>query len=265
LSSRSVPTAGVLAAALLAGCGGSSRSAVPPSGPSVKTESGIARPYGRGTSAVWVLTPKHGKPTSVVVYIHGWTASEPFLWHQAWFDHVLRDGSAVIFPVYQLTGDEGELIVSQYELRKGLRTGFEALDRPGLPVVVVGYSVGGALAFYYGADAGAWGLPRPRAVYSIFPIDPFTFDPGLATLDSPPAVPTLVLVGDRDTTVGRVGADTFWKWLRPVPRTLKTYRLLHSDPKGLWFDHESLPSSEYLPKMQRVFWTPLDDLLAAVR
>jgi hypothetical protein len=77
-------------------------------------------------------------------------------------------------------------------------------------------------------------------------------------------VPTLVLVGDKDTTVGRIGADTFWKWLGPLAPNLKTYRLLHSDPKGLWFDHESVPTSEFDPRAQRVFWAPLDELLTQV-
>jgi pimeloyl-ACP methyl ester carboxylesterase len=253
------------AAELLVACGSSDRPKVPQNGPTVKTEFGIARPYGRGTSAVWVLTPKHGKVRSVVVYIHGWTATSPFLWHQAWFDHLLHDGSAVVFPVYQLTGDFDELVTSPYELRNGLRTGFRALGKPDLPVVVAGYSVGGALAFYYGADAGEWNLPRPRAVYSIFPFDPILIDPGLANLATPPAVRTLVLVGDKDTTVGRVGADTFWKWLAPLPRSLKTYRMLHSNPKGLWFDHESLPTSEFDSRMQSVFWGPLDALVSEAR
>jgi hypothetical protein len=65
--------------------------------------------------------------------------------------------------------------------------------------------------------------------------------------------------------VGRIGADTFWKWLAPVAPELKTFRLLHSDPDGLWFDHESLPTTEFNVEMRRVFWGPLDDLVAEVR
>jgi acetyl esterase/lipase len=258
-------TAILSATGVLVACGSPARPQVRQTGPTVKTEFGIARPYGHDTSAVWVLAPKEGKVRSVVVYIHGWTATSPFLWHLAWFDHLLQRGSAVVFPVYQLTGDGNELVTSLYELRKGLRTGFRALDRPDLPVVVAGYSVGGALAFYYGADAREWDLPRPRAVYSIFPFDPILLDSGLVNLARPPAVRTLVLVGDKDTTVGRIGADTFWKWLAPVSPRLKTYRLLHSDPKGLWFDHESVPTSEFDSRTRRVFWAPLDALVAESR
>jgi acetyl esterase/lipase len=253
-------TTGVLVA-----CGGSDRPTIPQSGPTAETAFGLARPYGRGSTAVWVLTPKKGRVRSVVVFIHGWTANTPFLWHQAWFDHLLQDGSAVVFPVYQVTGGDEEFVTSPYDLRDGLRAGFTVLGKPDLPVVVAGYSVGGALAFYYEADAGEWSVPRPRAVYSIFPSDPILIDPGLVHLAAPPAVPTLVLVGDKDSTVGRIGADTFWTWLSPVPRELKRYRLLHSDPNGLWFDHESVPSSQFNLGMRRVFWEPLDELVAEVR
>jgi acetyl esterase/lipase len=258
------PAAILAAAALLVACGGSKAPAVHQSGPTTATEDGIARPYGQGESAVWVLTPKRSKVHSVVVYIHGWTATSPFLWHQAWFDHLLERGSAVVFPVYQVTGGEDEFVTAPYYLRDALTTGFLSLGKSNLPVVVAGFSVGGALAFYYAADAGEWSLPRPRAVYSIFPSDPVLIDPGLVNLAPPPAVPTLLLVGDKDTTVGRIGADTFWKWLAPLRPSLKTYRLLHSDPRGLWFDHESVPTSEFDPRTRRVFWAPLDELVARV-
>ena len=259
------PRVAVLAAAaLLVACGGSNAPTVRQSGPTIATEEGIARPYGLGQAAVWVLTPKHGKVRSVVVYIHGWTATSPFLWHQAWFDHLLERGSAVVFPVYQVTGGEDEFVTAPYYLRDALTTGFRALGKSNLPVVVAGFSVGGALAFYYAAGAGEWNLPRPRAVYSIFPSDPVLIDPGLGKLAPPPAVPTLLLVGDKDTTVGRIGADTFWKWLAPLVPKLKTYRLLRSDPNGRWFDHESVPTSEFDPRTRRVFWQPLDELVARV-
>ncbi len=258
--------AGTLAAALaLAGCGGSSAAKIRQSGPTAKTEAGIARPYGHGSSQVWVLTPKTGKPRSIVVFIHGWTATSPFEWHQVWLDHLLERGSAVVFPVYQSTGDEGEFVTARLDLRSGLRMAFRVLRNPDLPVVVAGYSVGGALAFFYAADARYWGIPPPEAVYSIFPADPLRMDPGLVHLGPPsPKARVLILVGDRDEIVGRWGADTFWKWLGPVPPVLRRYRVLHSDPKGLFFDHEA-PTNVFLPAMRKVFWQPLDRFVSAAQ
>ncbi len=258
-------TAGALAAALaLAGCGGSGAQKVLQSGPTALTEAGIARPYGHGSSQVWVLTPKTGKPRSIVVFIHGFTATSPFEWHQVWLDHLLARGSIVVFPVYQTTGDAGEFVTARLDLRVGLHTAFRVLAQRNLPVVAAGYSLGAALAFFYAADAAGWGVPRPEAVYSIFPVDPLQMDPGLLHLGPPPRVRTLILVGDRDDVVGSLGADAFWNWLRPVPPGLKTYRLLHSDPKGLFFNHEA-PTNVFLPAMRKVFWQPLDRFVSTAQ
>jgi pimeloyl-ACP methyl ester carboxylesterase len=259
-----VPRAFLAAAVVaLAACGGTGRPLVPQVGPTVKTDAGIARPYGHGSSEVWVLTPRAVKPRSIVVYIHGFTATSPFDWHQVWLDHLLARGAIVVFPVYQTSGDIGEFVTARLDLRAGLRTAFRVLRERDLPVVVAGYSLGAALAFFYAADARWWGVPAPSAVYSVFPVDPLGMDPGLLHLAPPPRIPALILVGDRDDTVGRLGADAFWKWLRPVPTGLKTYRLLHSDPKGLFFDHESPHGAAYDPALQRVFWRPLDELVDA--
>jgi len=244
-----------LAAGALAG-------APPPSGPEVKTEAGVARPFGTGAGQVWVLRPNAGAPRSVVVYLHGWGASSPFEWHLAWMDHLLARGSAVIFPRYQEGSYDDPLVTTIFDLEEGLRTGFEALGEPGLPVVVAGFSWGGTLAFFYAANAGRWGLPRPRAVYSVFPADPLGVDP---RLDLPRLRRTRVvlLVGDRDDVVGTYGADTFWKWLRPVPASLKTYRVIRSTGK-LFADHQA-PTVPSRPVVRKVFWAPLDALVAEAR
>lgn len=259
-----LPAAAVALALAGTACGGGDGPALAPSGPAVDTAAGTARPYGHGASRVWVLTPREGEPRSVVVFLHGWTATSPFLWHQVWLDHLLSGGSAVVFPVYQTTGGGEELVTAPLNLRDGLQAGFRALGHPNLPVVTAGFSVGGALAFYYAADAAGWGIPRPAAAYSIFPIDPVSMDPGLARLGPPPKVRFVVLAGDRDDVVGTAGAEAFLDWLAPLPPRLRTYRLLRSDPKGLWFDHES-PTAVDDAAMRRVFWEPLDRLIARAR
>ena len=71
----------------------------------------------------------------------------------------------------------------------------------------------------------------PPALVSIFPVDPLQVDAGLLDV-APPRQRTLVLVGDRDEVVGDTGAKAFWRWLAPLPRRLKSYRLLHSTAAG---------------------------------
>ena len=246
---------------------GSAAAATPPvpTGPQVRTAAGLARPYGHGAGKVWLIVPRHSRPRSVVVFIHGWTATSPFDWHLPWLDHLVAGGSAVIFPQYQAGAADDAFTSTPAALRTGLVAGFGALHRPGLPVVVAGYSVGGALAFEYAAHAAAWRLPRPAALVSIFPVDPLQVDPGLLDLAPPrPRLRTLVLVGDRDEVVGDTGAKAFWRWLAPLPGRLKTYRLLHTTATGPVFMHEALKDLRD-PAVRRAFWAPLDSLVTASR
>jgi pimeloyl-ACP methyl ester carboxylesterase len=180
-----------------------------------------------------------------------------------WLDHLVAGGSAVIFPQYQAGGAGDAFTSTPAALRTGLVAGFGALHRPGLPVVVAGYSVGGALAFEYGAHAAAWKIPRPAALVSIFPADPLQVDPGLLEL-APPRQRTLVLVGDRDEVVGDTGAKAFWRWLAPLPNPLKTYRLLRTTATGPVFMHEALKDLRD-PAVRKAFWAPLDSLVTASR
>ncbi len=53
--------------------------------------------------------------------------------------------------------------------------------------------------------------------------------------------------------------------MRPLPPELKTYRLLRSDPKGLFFNHESVHDAVFNVEMRKVFWDPLDELIERAR
>jgi pimeloyl-ACP methyl ester carboxylesterase len=250
--------------ALVAGCGGNSdRPAGPaPSGPAIEVGGGTATPYGVGASRVWILAPRKSEVRSVVVYLHGWSATLPFEWHQAWFEHLLRRGSAVVFPAYQ-DGIDDAFVVAPYDLHDGLVLGFRALRRLDLPVVVAGFSVGATLAFIYAAKAADWNLPRPRAVYSIFPVDPYQIDPSL-DLSSVRGIRVVLRAGDHDDVVGRDGADALAAMLGARERSRLDYRIVHSQ-NGLWADHELLPTSAWNPAVRSVFWPPLDAMVAAAR
>src|SRR6266702_2898025 len=85
---------------------------------------------------------------------------------------VTAHGSAVIFPRYQWGHNDTPGPARATAFRRGVREGLRRIQPHGLPVVVVGYSFGGALAMAYGADAPSWRLRPPRAVDSIFPAGP---------------------------------------------------------------------------------------------
>ena len=220
--------------------------------------SGLATPIGDEGDQVWVLTPT-GEIESVVVFLHGWTATSPFDWHQPWLEHLLDGGSAVVFPRYQqgFVGDDPFKTVDA--MRVGLEAGFAHLGEPSLPVVVAGYSHGGSLAFHYATNGLDWAIPVPDAVYSIFPREPIREQP---LGDLPDSVNVLVLVGEEDSVVGTEGADAFWEWLATHPEQAKEYRLIHSTPE-LRAHHEAV--KEPVPEARETFWAPLDSLVAKSR
>jgi dienelactone hydrolase len=212
-------------------------------------------PLGTGAAQSWILRPA-GRPRSIVVYAHGWTATDPNDWHRRELDHLCSRGSVVVFPRYQRDAlDTFESTVEPF--RQGLQAAFRRLGPARVPVVAAGYSFGGALVFYYAANARAWKLPVPAAVYSIFPVEP------LALRKLPPfprSTRVLVLAGDQDEVVGTAGAQGFLRYLRAHGR--KEYRRIRSTP-GLRAHHEA--PKETTPLALRTFWAPLDGLVAGAR
>lgn len=254
--------AAALAVALLSGCGGGGNGgdeATRPeaSGTTVEVEGGVATPYGEGDGRVWVLTPEDGDVESVVVYLHGWGASLPNEWHQVWLEHLLANGSAVVFPQFQ-DGFDDTFLATPADLREGLRLGFAALGEPDVPVVAAGFSIGGALSWVYAANAGRWGVPAPRSVYSIFPIDPAQVDPGL-DLSALEDTRALLLVGDQDVVAGSAGADAITRQLTSLPDDLRTTRVVRTSDEFV-ADHEA-PTYVESPAVRKTFWEPLDGLV----
>lgn len=252
-----------VAVTLLAGCGGgggddgdgAARTAA--SGAPVEVEGGVATPYGDGDGRVWVLAPEDGDVESVVVYLHGWGATLPTEWHQVWLEHLLANGSAVVFPQFQ-DGFDDTFLATPADLRDGLRLGFGALGEPDVPVVAAGFSIGATLSFVYAANAERWGVPAPRSVYAIFPVDPAQVDPGL-DLSALSETRALLLVGDQDVVVGSAGADAVSRLLTSLPAELRTTRVVRTS-NDFVADHEA-PTFVESPAVRRTFWEPLDELV----
>jgi acetyl esterase/lipase len=223
----------------------------------------IEGPLGTGADAVWLLRPRTA-PRSIVVFGHGWKLSPPSRtkpWvgqFRPWLDHLLARGSAVIFPRYQLGGDQADP-ARVASFHRGLVEGFARLGLPGLPVVVAGYSYGASLAFYYAANARRWGLPVPQAVFSVFPAG-LIYGAVLSAL--PDSTRVLIQVGDRDAVAGRAGAQPFWAWLESHPASRKRLEIIRSGP--------SLTATHAAPKLstpgaRHAFWQPLDALITHAR
>ena len=221
-------------------------------------------PFGRGAAQVWIIRPA-GPVTLVVVFGHGWkvappSASYPWLGQfRPWLDHLAARGSAVIFPRYQLGGNDAQDVSRVRAFDSGVRTAYRRLGRPAVPLVAVGYSFGASLSFYFAADAAGLGLPPPRAVDAIFPAGTVA---GANVGRLAPSTRFLLQVGDRDVVAGRGGADAFWSLLRSRHLLRRRYEVVRSR-SGLTADHTAPKQTSAAARA--AFWKPLDALIALVR
>src|SRR5262249_56252343 len=106
--------------------------------------------------------------------------------HRPWIDPLVKRGSLVIYPRYEMTYEPDPIPF----VVKGVRTAMQRVDTKGLPVLAIGYSRGGGLVVEYGAFAKRNGLPVPNAIMAVFPagqgdqrriIPPPGLDPETAT------------------------------------------------------------------------------------
>ena len=243
--------AAALAVLALAGCGGGGRGerkrpAAAPVPPIVTTM------VGRGPQAAWIVRPAGDRPLPGVLFLHGWGATVP-AFYRPWLDHLARQGRAVIYPRYQ----ESALLPPEQALGNVIAGVRLALPRarvaPG-SLVVVGHSAGGALAADYAAIARVAGLPRPRAILSIYPgrslrrIAVGLPEVGLRRI--PRTTRVVAMGGARDTVVGTAVA-------RRIARRTRGRYVLVRDPAV--DDH--LGPQRSGPATRRVFWRELDRLL----
>ena len=221
-------------------------------------------PFGRGAAQVWIVRPA-GPIANVVVFGHGWkvappSASYPWLGQfRPWLDHLAARGSAVIFPRYQLGGNDAQDASRVRAFDSGVRTAYLRLGRPAVPLVVVGYSFGATLSFYFAADAARLGLPVPRAVDAVFPAGEV---PGVQVGPLAASTSFLLQVGDRDVVAGRGGADAFWSLLSSRRLQHRRYEIVRSSPV-LSADHTAPKRTS--AGARAAFWKPLDALIALAR
>jgi len=240
-----------LALLVLAGCGGSGLA---------ETERGelVYATGGEGAGRVTVIRPADARdPLPLILFLHGWGATEPHF-YGPWVEHLARAGNAVVFPRYQDSFAEPPTQVLGNAL-VGIRTALEQIDVDASSLVVAGHSAGGALAADYAAVAGRVGLPRPRAVLSIYPGRAFR---GIRAA-IPPAGPVpagtrlVVLTGADDQVVDPADAQAIHADASTDARVLERITAPGAS------DH--IGPQRSTPVARSTFWARLDDLIAEAR
>jgi hypothetical protein len=156
--------------------------------------------YGRGATRAWVFAPA-GRPKLIVLYVHGLgnTRETTPYYHRPWLLHLAREGYEVVYPAYEtFPFQPGGL----KHLIEGVEVAVPHVAK-GVPVAAIGYSRGGRLVMDYASVSSVTGL-APGRILSLFPSGIMDALLNLAPLAGHTKV--LILAGDRDTTVGTVGA-----------------------------------------------------------
>jgi hypothetical protein len=194
-----------IALAALAGCGGS--------GASYPDRATATGPIGTGADGVWVFQPA-GKPKNVVVFFHGQGGPQEAtpVNHRPWIDHLVKRGSLVIYPRYELSYEPDPIPF----VVKGVKAAMERVGTKGLPVLAIGYSRGGGLVVEYGAFAKQKGLPVPNAIMAVFPAGQGDERRIIPLKGIDPRTAILLQIGEDDTVVDGGGARFLLSRLKAV-------------------------------------------------
>jgi acetyl esterase/lipase len=225
------------------------------------TEGAFAAPgaeridVGRGARGAAIFRGRESAG-SVVIFLHGWTATDPRI-YGPWITHLVRRGATVIYPAYQappFTDVARPLANVLSAVRAALA---DVAVAPGR-LAVVGEAEGGALAADYAMSARSAGLPAPAAVFSVYPRGMLHGTgvrlPTVSTRRIAAGTRILILAPARDRRAGDRAARQI---LRSSTRVHATVRVMR-DPR---VEDQSAPQRSE-PAAQHAFWAPLDRLVA---
>lgn len=197
----------------------------------------------------------------VVIFLHGWgiTAASAY---RPWIRHLAATGNTVIVPRYQRDARSRPDRVRANALA-GIRAALRAAPPAPGSLVVAGHSAGGALAADYAGLSGR-GLPRPVAVFAVYPGRRINVPPGVIPEVDPariaPRTHLLVLAGARDAVVGEAPARALMARAVRVPETRR--RLIRVSTARA-ADHAAPTRSDR--DARAAFWRRLDRLIDRAR
>jgi len=211
--------------------------------------------YGHGATRTWVFRPS-AKPRLIVLFVHGLgnqRETTPY-YHRPWLAHLAREGYEVVYPGYETFPFQDHGLK---HLMQGVAAALPHVAK-GVPVAAIGYSRGGRLVMDYASVSSVTGLV-PGRILSVFPsgiMDPLM---NLAPLAGHTKV--LILAGDRDTTVGTVGAGQLVTQLAAsgFPYSGVRFEVVHSHGSFV-ADHLSVLNDD--PAARRAYWRRADRFLA---
>ncbi|GAA3928459.1 alpha/beta hydrolase fold domain-containing protein [Actinomadura viridis] len=183
----------------------------------------------------------------LVVFLHGWLADDP-QYYEDWIRHLVRKGNVLIFPRFQtsaLTPPANFAPNAIFSIKDALtRLGGSATVKPDTArgMTLMAHSWGGPVSANIANRWAAESLPQPKSILFAEPYDR-SLDDSLAGIPSTTKIDCVV--GNEDTTTGRLGCDAIWDRTGHIPSSNRNYLWMFSDDHGspaLTADHR-VPTS----------------------
>jgi acetyl esterase/lipase len=199
--------------------------------------------YGQGGTEFHLFEPAEPVPVEapVVVFLHGWTAIDPWL-YGAWIEHLTKRGNIVIHCRYQESALTPPALFTS-NCVAAVRAALEELAKAGHVkpdtgrFAIAGHSVGGLLTVNLAAVCAEHGLPEPRALLSVQPGRSLQVGRGfgvpmehLAKL--PENALLLCVTGERDHVCGEADARRILAESTAIPEERKNLVVLTEDRHG---------------------------------
>jgi predicted alpha/beta-hydrolase family hydrolase len=211
--------------------------------------------YGHGAQRTWVFEPA-APPKLVVLFVHGLgnvKETTPY-YHRPWLEHLAREGYEAVYPAYETFPFQPNALK---HLVRGLGIALPHLAH-GVPVAAIGYSRGGRLVVDYASIASVTGLV-PGRIFSLYPAG--SMDPLMNLSPLAGRTKILILAGDKDTTVGTIGAGQLVTQLAASGFPYKDVRFEGVHSHGAFVaDHLSVLNDT--PAARRAYWARADRFFA---
>jgi len=210
--------------------------------------------YDTGENQYYIFEPANPAPKSapLIILMHGYGDIAPDRF-RLWIEHLVKRGNLVVYPIYQQAiFSSGENFTNS--AAKAIRNALEQLKNgkvtPELDKVsYFGYSAGGIITANLVAQTESLGLPAPKSLFLMTPGGSLGYGlvsgngqkleiPGfkLETADRlakiPPGTKMVVVVADRDTTVGDIAAKFIWQSSSQVADTNRAFVRFNTDTHG---------------------------------
>ncbi|WP_342361558.1 hypothetical protein [Terrarubrum flagellatum] len=190
---------------------------------------------GAGADQVFIFRPTAGftGPRPVVVFAHAYDAFNPLL-YGAWIDHLVRRGSIVVFPRYQL---DQRTVRADYLQRatNGVKAAMAALgaDADASKVAYVGHAAGGNILANLAVNPELW---KPKLLFALMPGNSWGNRYQAVKLDDLGKLPSdmiiMTLIAEIDRTTRDTDARRMIRESSSIPASHKLLIRLYTDTHG---------------------------------